>query len=349
MRPPSTATPSSCATGCCTTGTNSTNRRATPPARYWPGQAGSGSACSRSIARPKHWPDGRPTGSPTCPRCPPAPTASPGLPPSPATDTGSSTRSTITRGPRPSVRAPNTPTYSRPARPPSSGTCRLGGTPTGSIATTRHTASGYGALGYADDLDQRLEQADQQVDAGQTRLDHVDRRLDRLSREPAIASQPGDWLDNHYERWRADDAALGRLAEALTALAIDTAARERMHSLEHEYHPSSTTWADTGRASADSNSASHVRERRSPIAVVFCRAASTCTAWHARKRAEWGSRPMAPIPDISPLYGGPTRLTCSPWTPATPTEDANGCTTRAVLSATSGRSHGRSPPGITRR
>ena len=102
----------------------------------------------------------------------------------------------------------------------------------------------HGALGYADDLDQRLEQADQQVDAGQTRLDHVNRRLDRLSREPAIASQPGDWLDNHYERWRADDAALGRLAEARTALAIDTAARERMHSVEHEYH---TVQHDMGR------------------------------------------------------------------------------------------------------
>ena len=61
---------------------------------------------------------------------------------------------------------------------------------------------------------------------------------------PPSPARPGDWLDNHYERWRADDAARGRLAEARTALAIDTAARERMHSVEHEYH---TVQHDMGR------------------------------------------------------------------------------------------------------
>ena len=99
----------------------------------------------------------------------------------------------------------------------------------------------YGSLGYADDLDTRLEQVDQQITDGQTRLGDVNRRLDSLSHEPAIASQPPGWLDRQHERWRPDDtaeaAALKRLTEMRSALAIDAAACERMHGLEHEHRP----------------------------------------------------------------------------------------------------------------
>ncbi len=100
---------------------------------------------------------------------------------------------------------------------------------------------GYGRLAHADDLDQRLDQADQQIGDSRTRLDRVNRRLHRLAHEPTITAQPEGWLERKHENWRADDAAeratLRRITELGNALAIDTAARERLHgSYTHERH-----------------------------------------------------------------------------------------------------------------
>jgi hypothetical protein len=99
----------------------------------------------------------------------------------------------------------------------------------------------YGALGYAHDLPERLDQADQQISDGMTRLERVNRRLDRLSHEPAITAQPPGWLETQHARWQADDATetatARRLTEIRSALAADAAARERLHSSHtYEHH-----------------------------------------------------------------------------------------------------------------
>ncbi len=99
----------------------------------------------------------------------------------------------------------------------------------------------YGGLGHARDLDQRLEQVDQHISEGRTRLERVNRRLDRVSHEPAVAAQPPGWLEREHERWQADDAAetatLQQLTELRSALAADAAARERLHSHPYDHHP----------------------------------------------------------------------------------------------------------------
>jgi hypothetical protein len=101
---------------------------------------------------------------------------------------------------------------------------------------------GYGRLAHADNLDQRVEEADQQIGEGRTRLDRVNRRLHRLAHEPAIAAQPEGWLDREHDQWQADDhaehAAARGIAELRNALAIDRAARDRPHnSYTHEHQP----------------------------------------------------------------------------------------------------------------
>jgi exodeoxyribonuclease V alpha subunit len=96
---------------------------------------------------------------------------------------------------------------------------------------------GYGRLAHADDLDRRLNQADQQISDGRTHLDRVNHRLNRLALEPAVAAQPSGWLESEHEQWRAETAALMRIVELRNALAIDAAARERMHSHAHEQYP----------------------------------------------------------------------------------------------------------------
>jgi hypothetical protein len=106
----------------------------------------------------------------------------------------------------------------------------------------------YGALGYAHDLPERLQQVDQHISDAKTRLERVNRRLDRLSHEPAIAAQPPGWLQTQHERWKADDAAeaasLQPLTDPLSHLAIDAAGRERLHSPTYEHH---ATQHDMGR------------------------------------------------------------------------------------------------------
>jgi hypothetical protein len=99
----------------------------------------------------------------------------------------------------------------------------------------------YGALAYADDPEQRLAQAQRLVSDSEARLAATGRRIDRLTREPALASQAPGWLERQRDRWHADDAAetsaLQRITELRHALAIDAAARERMHTHERERDP----------------------------------------------------------------------------------------------------------------
>jgi hypothetical protein len=99
---------------------------------------------------------------------------------------------------------------------------------------------GYGRLAHAENLDQRLDQADRQIGDGQTRLERVNRRLDRVSHEPAVTAQPEGWLATEHQRWQADDAAETATLQRLTALrshlAADAAARERLHSHSYEHH-----------------------------------------------------------------------------------------------------------------
>jgi hypothetical protein len=98
----------------------------------------------------------------------------------------------------------------------------------------------YGGLGYADDLDERLEHADQQISDSKNSLHHVSRRLNRLSGEPVVAQQEPGWLDAEHEAWQAqhaaETAAERQLAKVGSALAIDAAVRERMYGFEHEHH-----------------------------------------------------------------------------------------------------------------
>lgn len=106
----------------------------------------------------------------------------------------------------------------------------------------------YGALAYADDPEQRLAQAQRLVNDSEARLAATGRRIDRLTREPALASQAPGWLERQHDRWHVDDAAettaLQRITELRHALAIDAAARERMHTHERERDPFQH---DTGR------------------------------------------------------------------------------------------------------
>ena len=99
----------------------------------------------------------------------------------------------------------------------------------------------YGALAYADDPEQRLAQAQWLVSDSEARLAATGRRIDRLTREPALAGQAPGWLERQRDRWHADDAAetsaLQRITELRHALAIDDAARERMHTHEREPDP----------------------------------------------------------------------------------------------------------------
>jgi endonuclease/exonuclease/phosphatase (EEP) superfamily protein YafD len=99
----------------------------------------------------------------------------------------------------------------------------------------------YEALAYADDPEQRLAQTQRLVSDSEARLAATGRRIDRLTREPALASQAPGWLECQHDRWRADDAAettaFQRIAELRHALAIDAAARERMHAHERERDP----------------------------------------------------------------------------------------------------------------
>jgi hypothetical protein len=96
----------------------------------------------------------------------------------------------------------------------------------------------YGALAHADDLDQRLNQADEQVGERHAQLDRVNRRLDRLSHEPTIAAQPTGWLDREHQHWRADDAAEHAIARRIAhALASDATARVHTPSYTHEQRP----------------------------------------------------------------------------------------------------------------
>jgi exodeoxyribonuclease V alpha subunit len=99
----------------------------------------------------------------------------------------------------------------------------------------------YGQLAHADDLDQRLDHADQQVGERHAQLDRVNRRLHRLAHEPAITAQPAGWLERQHDQWQADDhaeqAAARGIAELRSALAADAAARDRLHnSYTHEHH-----------------------------------------------------------------------------------------------------------------
>jgi hypothetical protein len=110
---------------------------------------------------------------------------------------------------------------------------------------------GCGRLADTDDLDQRLDRADQQIGEGRNLLDRVNRSLHRLSQEPAVAAQPEGWLEAEHANWRADAAALRRIAELRNALATDGVAHER---LRHSHATSTTTrcsatWAETDRAS----------------------------------------------------------------------------------------------------
>ena len=101
---------------------------------------------------------------------------------------------------------------------------------------------GYGRLANADDLDQRLDHADERIGERYAQLDRVVRRLDRLSHEPVVAGQPPGWLERQHDQWRADDAAeraaARRIADLRNALAIDAAARDRLpNSYTHEHQP----------------------------------------------------------------------------------------------------------------
>jgi hypothetical protein len=114
---------------------------------------------------------------------------------------------------------------------------------------------GYGGLGRAHDLHERLEQVDQHISDGRTRLERVNRRLDRLSHEPAVTAQPEGWLATEHQRWQADDAAetatLQRLTALRGALAVDAAARERLHRHSHERHEHHSVQHDMERHGPD--------------------------------------------------------------------------------------------------
>jgi thymidine kinase len=96
----------------------------------------------------------------------------------------------------------------------------------------------YGALGYAHDIDQRLERADQHAGEAQARLAQATGVVDRLSREPAIAAQPDGWLDNEHGQWRAEDASQRAIARRIAdALAVDAAPRGRTRSFGRRHDP----------------------------------------------------------------------------------------------------------------
>ena len=108
----------------------------------------------------------------------------------------------------------------------------------------------YGALAHADDPERRLDQLGHDVRASETRLAATRRRLERLVGEPAVTAQPAGWLEQQHERWRTDDAAETAVRHRAAELrhALDTAARERLHTHHYEHHPMQH---DAGRQGPD--------------------------------------------------------------------------------------------------